>query len=429
MGRRMIKLRNLYIRDTEQAAEDELQTKSQLTQLRLDFGFCEETLASTSTNGQIHQQSSESEKLMESVLESKHIGVEIYGGGGQYATEVAFPKLIALEIHDAKNLEVWEFGNGEVQMMPRVTSIKLWECDSLIALPALNKLPSLETLNIQAVDQLTSISVELYTMSSRGSTKQLNNFTSFPKLASLRICGMKCLETIVLGVITEGEKGDTNNEIAIMPCLRRLTLLECQEMKSLRSLPSMEKFYFLNLREEEEGNLSLLPCILDIYFFYCPKFISFPCCLPSLRSLHTEGKCEDGHLPISPNLTTLHIENHPSLVLEDVARFKELQELTLYGDLDKSFKFIPDFNRKKIDPLTYSASSSSNQISLLHPVTVRWQEELLEVGIDPSQPPSVSKSELYGLTGVPPERQEITINGGFLKVQTLMMTGTADEIV
>ncbi|KAI3868566.1 hypothetical protein MKX03_003786 [Papaver bracteatum] len=75
-------------------------------------------------------------------------------------------------------------------------------------------------------------------------------------------------------------------------------------------------------------------------------------------------------------------------------------------------------------------------------VTVKWQKELLKkVEIDPSLPPLVFKSQLYDLTGVPPERQKIMINGGLLKDdddwstlnvkegQKLMMMGTADEIV
>lgn len=50
-------------------------------------------------------------------------------------------------------------------------------------------------------------------------------------------------------------------------------------------------------------------------------------------------------------------------------------------------------------------------------MTVKWQKELLKkVEIDPSLPPLVFKSQLYDLTGVPPERQKIMINGGLLKV-------------
>lgn len=124
----------------------------------------------------------------------QHIGVEIYGGG-QCVTEVAFPKLITSEIDGTENLKVWEFGNEEVQvgeMMPRVTSIQLNGCANLIALPALYKLPALETLKVKGANQLTSISLELNcigcsTVSSRGGIRQLNSFTSFPKLTTLDI--------------------------------------------------------------------------------------------------------------------------------------------------------------------------------------------------------------------------------------------------
>ncbi|KAL5655702.1 hypothetical protein ACJX0J_035021, partial [Zea mays] len=73
---------------------------------------------------------------------------------------------------------------------------------------------------------------------------------------------------------------------------------------------------------------------------------------------------------------------------------------------------------------------------------VKWQKEVFPgIEIDTSQPPIVLKSQLYTLTGVPPERQKIMVKGGLLKDdadwstlgvkdgQKLMMIGTADEIV
>uniref|UniRef100_A0A0C9S559 Ubiquitin carboxyl-terminal hydrolase n=1 Tax=Wollemia nobilis TaxID=56998 RepID=A0A0C9S559_9CONI len=75
-------------------------------------------------------------------------------------------------------------------------------------------------------------------------------------------------------------------------------------------------------------------------------------------------------------------------------------------------------------------------------VSVKWQKEVFPaVEIDTSQPPLVFKCQLYGLTGVPPERQKIMVKGGLLKDdadwntlglkegQRLMMMGTADEVV
>ncbi|RLN23631.1 hypothetical protein C2845_PM07G12620 [Panicum miliaceum] len=63
-------------------------------------------------------------------------------------------------------------------------------------------------------------------------------------------------------------------------------------------------------------------------------------------------------------------------------------------------------------------------------VSVKWQKEVFPgIEIDTSQPPIVFKSQLYTLTGVPPERQKIMVKGGILKGQKLMMIGTADEIV
>ncbi|BAD88057.1 putative ubiquitin-specific protease 6 [Oryza sativa Japonica Group] len=75
-------------------------------------------------------------------------------------------------------------------------------------------------------------------------------------------------------------------------------------------------------------------------------------------------------------------------------------------------------------------------------VSVKWQKETFPgIEIDTSQPPVVFKTQLYTLTGVPPERQKIMVKGGILKDdadwstlgvkdgQKLMMIGTADEIV
>ncbi|KAI3944896.1 hypothetical protein MKW92_041126 [Papaver armeniacum] len=466
------------LKSAEQAAEAKLQTKSQLIELRLDFDSCEETLASTSSNGQTHQQSSEVlevERLMESVLavlqphsnlkklaisnylgfkfpswmgdiraltnlrylelykcsnctelpalgllpsleelviknltKLRHIGVEIYGGG-QCVTEVAFPKLITLNINGTKNLQVWEFGSREVQVaeiMPRVTSITLFGCTNLIALPPLNKLPSLETLTIRHAHQMTSICVGFYcvrrnTMSNRGVISQLNSFSSFPKLVTLDISYMASLEAIVLGAITEGEKGDNNNEISVLPCLRSLRALVCPELKSFRfltkSLLPIKKFNY------EDEDLSLLPCIRDLYLHWCPELLSFPRNLPNLSSLVIEecpsliSEDDRPYLPISPNLTSLEILEQSLVNTRDIARFRELQRLTLYANLDESFMFIPEYvqsltklkylwigntsgmhdggdwsilshipeiniNGKKINPSTYSASSSSSQM-------------------------------------------------------------------
>ncbi|KAI3895070.1 hypothetical protein MKX03_004144, partial [Papaver bracteatum] len=200
-----------------------------------------------------------------------------------------------------------------------------------------------------------------------------------------------------LGVITEGEKGDNNNEISVLPCLRSLRALVCPELKSLRfltkSLLPTNKIHLCNLkefkiREEEDEDLSILPCIRDLYLHWCPSLIS---------------EDDRPYLPISPNLTSLEILEGPERLEQslvnprDIARFKEIQRLTLYANLDESFMFIPEYvqsltklkylwigntsgmhdggdwsilshipniniNGKKINPSTYSASSSSSQI-------------------------------------------------------------------
>ncbi|GBF93289.1 ubiquitin carboxyl-terminal hydrolase [Raphidocelis subcapitata] len=74
-------------------------------------------------------------------------------------------------------------------------------------------------------------------------------------------------------------------------------------------------------------------------------------------------------------------------------------------------------------------------------VAVKWgKESFPEVELDPSQPPLVFKSQLFSLTGVPPERQKVLLKGAVLKDDdwgraapkngaTIMLMGTAGDPV
>ncbi|KAI3927229.1 hypothetical protein MKW92_000226 [Papaver armeniacum] len=347
------------------------------------------------------------ELVIEDLKNLKRIGVEIYGGG-QCVTEVAFPKLITLEIRETDNLEVWEFGNGVREMMPRVKTIKLYACDNLIALPALDKLPSLESLKIDFADQLTSIGCN--TMSSDGGT-------SYPKLATLSISSARNLEVIVRGALTEGEKGNT------MPCLVDLELRECPKLISLpRHLSSLTS---LTLRDAFWGRRrdQLLVHLRDI-----PQF-------EDLKRLRLESDFYK-----SCKLIPEYVKNLTKLEHLDICNTR----CRKYEGGDWSvLSHIPDiiFNGKKIDPLTDSPSISSYGSSFRFPVNVIWQEESLKVEIEANLPPIFLKSQLYYLTGVPAERQKLMIHGyliedddewtDWLSVygETLTMTGTTDEIV
>lgn len=73
-------------------------------------------------------------------------------------------------------------------------------------------------------------------------------------------------------------------------------------------------------------------------------------------------------------------------------------------------------------------------------VNVKWGKELFtDIDVDTAQPPLVFKSQLFTLSGVPPERQKVLIKGGQLKDDewgkqqpkegmTIMMMGSADEV-
>ncbi|KAI3932100.1 hypothetical protein MKW92_032183 [Papaver armeniacum] len=312
------------------------------------------------------------------LLNLKHIGVEIYGGG-KCIPQVVFPKLKILDINHALSLEVWEFGNEQVQVasiMPCVTSIDLKQCKTLKALPALGKLPSLQNLSIYDSDQLVSIGHEF--CGPEGSSS-LSSLTAFPKLNILKFSCLRNLEVMNLGE---------------MPCLKILDIYGCDKLKSLRfrtnkSLPSLETLNLSavgNLEEfnfgevgEEENSIWQLPRLFKIHFQGCENLKSFPRHLPSLRGLYAQGfpslmsGCQP-YLPISPNLISLDLDRydeHSTLHLGNIADFKELKQLMIRGVPDELFKagdwsilsYIPllSINYYKIDRLTYS--SISNQIA------------------------------------------------------------------
>ena len=52
---------------------------------------------------------------------------------------------------------------------------------------------------------------------------------------------------------------------------------------------------------------------------------------------------------------------------------------------------------------------------LLMTVVVKWQGKKFDVPLDPSEPGSTFKFQIFSLTGVPPERQKVLIKGGQLK--------------
>lgn len=74
-------------------------------------------------------------------------------------------------------------------------------------------------------------------------------------------------------------------------------------------------------------------------------------------------------------------------------------------------------------------------------VKVKWGKQMYTVDVNTAEPPLVFKSQLFALTGVPPDRQKVSgFKGGMLKDdadwnalgvregQTIMMIGTADVI-
>ncbi|KAI3915328.1 hypothetical protein MKX01_035587 [Papaver californicum] len=161
-----------------------------------------------------------------------------------------------------------------------------------------------------------------------------------------------------------------------MPCLKISDIQQCPKLKSLRfraaSLPSLETLNLVygdnlekfKVEEEEENSICQLPWLLKIRLEGCYKLKSFPRHLPSLRSLYARAchalMSHQPYLPISPDLTSLHIDHdHSQLHLGYIAEFRELQQLEIFGSSAGYWSIlshIPDItiNCRKINPLTYS---------------------------------------------------------------------------
>ncbi|KAI3866864.1 hypothetical protein MKX03_027097 [Papaver bracteatum] len=162
----------------------------------------------------------------------KEIGDEFYGGGsaGGNNNFVSFPNLLSLRL-DAKELELWAFGTNaeeekadadEVNMiiMPRVRDIYISSL-KLKTLPALGKLPSLETLKLSGLENVEHIGPEFYGF--RKSTGVVTTTEAvFPKLYELRLFDMQNLQW--------WEPGSTESS---MPCLRDLIIYRCSYLNSL----------------------------------------------------------------------------------------------------------------------------------------------------------------------------------------------------
>ncbi|KAK5982311.1 hypothetical protein GCK32_019644, partial [Trichostrongylus colubriformis] len=72
-------------------------------------------------------------------------------------------------------------------------------------------------------------------------------------------------------------------------------------------------------------------------------------------------------------------------------------------------------------------------------VNVKWGKEKYEVLLDFDEPPLVFKSQLFALTGVPPDRQKVVVKGKTLGDESwtgitisegamIMMMGSADAV-
>lgn len=114
-----------------------------------------------------------------------------------------------------------------ITTLNNLQKLQLQDCQNCNRLPALGRLPSLQTLYIENMHELKRIGNEfLGTDAASSSTAAADPVTVFAKLKKLKFEHMRSLEEWEL------EKG-VQGRVIIMPCLRYLKLSGCSKLKAL----------------------------------------------------------------------------------------------------------------------------------------------------------------------------------------------------
>ncbi|XP_044974733.1 putative disease resistance protein RGA4 [Hordeum vulgare subsp. vulgare] len=108
--------------------------------------------------------------------------------------------------------------------MPSLRQMHLDECISCSELPPAGQMPQLQFLKIKGADAIESIGEELLGKEA-GSPAAI-----FPKLEVLQVIRMFSLRSWSLNT---GNPSDSSQHISLMPCLKRLLLLDCPKLRAL----------------------------------------------------------------------------------------------------------------------------------------------------------------------------------------------------
>ncbi|MED6182144.1 hypothetical protein PIB30_025861 [Stylosanthes scabra] len=187
------------------------------------------------------------------------VGDEFYRSD-ESCLETPFPMLETLSFYNVPCWKEWRC-SSDFNALPRLRELSIWECPMLRGdLP--NQLPSLQSLQIQNCEQLTSSGVhgrghycrklefqmdgqhhslqELFIWDSCDSVTSLL-LDSFPKLVRVSIGGCKKMETVVVS--------------RSLSCLRSLNIQNCGSLKSASTLwmlaPQLKDLILLGCPEIE----------------------------------------------------------------------------------------------------------------------------------------------------------------------------------
>ncbi|XP_062193040.1 putative disease resistance protein RGA4 [Phragmites australis] len=112
--------------------------------------------------------------------------------------------------------------------LPNLAHMHLNECISCSQLPPAGQMPELLVLNIRGADAVVSIGAELL---GKG---VISAAAFFPKLELLHIIDMRNLESWSLNTGNLCDNMDVKNQqLVLMPCLKRLLLLDCPKLRAL----------------------------------------------------------------------------------------------------------------------------------------------------------------------------------------------------
>ncbi|KAL7099931.1 hypothetical protein ACP275_09G117600 [Erythranthe tilingii] len=194
----------------EDAREAELGKKMHIQELRIYFSESTTTMDGRGKQVKDTSSSSSSTSVWNEVLDALH----------------PHPNLQHLTIrhYNGSRLPGWI-----VSPLNQLTSIELDNCEFLVSLPPLGKLPLLETLSIQDLYELEYVGREFLGIATTTTCSSMATIAGgFPKLKKLTF--WKCINWTKWEDITVEED---NVAISIMPCLTELIIHDCRRLTEL----------------------------------------------------------------------------------------------------------------------------------------------------------------------------------------------------